>query len=217
MFDGGYVMVDKFDGITALYSLGINDDTSFDMDFARRDIPVYQYDHTIERLPAHHELFHWQKTAIGGETDDEANIIALPEAVLRNGHAENRDMILKCDIEEAEWTALRKTPLSVLRQFRQIVVELHNFGYLSHPHHAEGVRETIEQLTAYHRVVHVHANNFAPMFIIGGLPVPAVLELTLVRADEGVFTPSDESFPTLLDMPCCSDRADLYLGHFDFS
>ncbi len=217
MFDGGYVMLDRFEGVTAVYSLGINDDTSFDMDFARRDIPIYQYDHTIERLPATHDHFHWHKTAIGGAVDDAANIITIAEAVARNGHAGNSNMILKCDIEESEWVALRVTPSSVLRQFRQIVVEIHNFGYLGHPQHAEGVRETIEQLTACHRVVHVHGNNHAPMYVIGGLPIPAVLELTLVRADEGTFIPSNERFPTPLDMPCRCDKADLYLGDFDFS
>jgi hypothetical protein len=50
-FDGGYVMLDAFDGVLAAYSLGINDDVSWDLDMAARGVPVFQYDHTIEAPP----------------------------------------------------------------------------------------------------------------------------------------------------------------------
>lgn len=50
-FDGGYVMADCFDDVEAAYSLGINDDVSWDFDIAMRGIDVYQYDHTIDALP----------------------------------------------------------------------------------------------------------------------------------------------------------------------
>ena len=50
--DGGYVMLNEFDGKIAAYSFGICDDVSWDSDIASRNIPCYMYDHTIEALPA---------------------------------------------------------------------------------------------------------------------------------------------------------------------
>ena len=216
-FDGGYAMLDRFTGVSAAYSLGINDDVSWDLDMARRGIPVFQYDHTIERLPGEHPLFHWEKICIGGQVDESAGVATIESLIKKNGHERADDMILKCDIEGAEWLALRTTPVSVLRQFRQIVLEVHGFHMLADPQHAENIRTSILNLTASHRVVHVHANNFAPWAIVGGMPVPCVLEFTLARIDEGEFSVSDEVFPTALDMPCYSERADYYLGRFEYA
>jgi hypothetical protein len=214
--DGGYVMVDDFAAAEAAYSLGINDDVSWDLDIARLGIPVYQYDHTIPRLPEEHELFHWEKKCISGIADPAAGIESLETLIEKNGHQNANNLILKCDIEEAEWLLLRQTPNRILRKFKQIVIELHHMQYLAEDEHADNVRAAIANLTASHKVVHVHANNFAEWVVLGGIPVPGVLELTLLRDDSGEFTYSEETFPTLLDMSCYSKSADFYLGKFVF-
>ncbi len=208
-------MVDDFENIDAAYSFGINDDVSWDLDVARFGIPIYQYDHTISGLPEDHALFRWEPKCISGVADLDAGVETLETLIERNGHRSSRNLILKCDIEGAEWLLLEKTPNAILRQFRQIVIELHNMAFLCDEEHCNNVRKAILNLTAHHRVVHVHGNNFAPFTIAGGVPVPNVLELTLLR-DDGELVPSDETFPTPLDMPCHSLSADLYLGRFTF-
>ena len=40
---------------------------------------------------------------------------------------ENEDIILKMDIEGAEYDALYNTPLNVLRKFKSIAIEIHQF------------------------------------------------------------------------------------------
>jgi hypothetical protein len=72
-------------------------------------------------------------------------------------------------------------------------------------------------LYASHRVVHIHANNYGGMGVVGGYAVPCVLEVTLARLDISEFEASDETFPTAMDMPCNKDAADIYLGRFDFA
>ena len=214
--DGGYIMVDRFEGISAAYSLGINDDVSWDLQVAALGIPIFQYDHTIEKLPQQHPLFHWEAKCIGGHADAVNNVETLETLIERNGHVGNRDLLLKCDIEGAEWPLLQQTPVEILAQFRQIVLEVHQLDHLAKPGHAENVEWAFRNLTSSHRVVHVHANNHSPFIVAGGVPVPYALELTLVRLDEGELVPSNETFPTPLDMPCCPPLADLYLGSFRF-
>lgn len=214
--DGGYVMIDRFEGVRAAYSFGINDDVSWDLQIAERGIPIFQYDHTIKGLPEEHPLFHWEPKCIAGTADPDKGVESLESLIRKNGHQDNRNLLLKCDIEGAEWPLMQQTPLEVLAQFRQIVMEVHFLTFLADPHHARNVLWGFQNLTASHRVVHVHANNFSPFAVVGGVPVPYTIELTLLRADEGTLTPSDESFPTALDMPCRAEAADLYLGRFTF-
>lgn len=213
--DGGYVMIDRFEGVEAAYSLGINDDVSWDIDIARLNIPIYQYDHTIPGLPEHHPMFNWEPLEISGAPSGEGTA-SLAGLIEKNGHKDARNMLLKCDIEGSEWLLLQQTPNAVLRQFSQIVIEIHTMEHLLRPSDGDNVRRAIMNLTASHHVVHVHANNFAPLLVMGGIPVPNVLELTLMRKDAGSFTPSDEVFPTALDMPCHASAADLFLGRFAF-
>lgn len=213
-FDGGYVMLDRFEGVSVAYSLGINDDVSWDLDIARRGIPLFQYDHTIDALPMEHPLFHWEKVGISHVPQPELSLETLPDLIARNGHQDRTDMILKCDIEQHEWAVFEAMPNAIVRQFRQIVMEVHCLGRIADMSYAHRVRAAVENLTMHHKLVHVHANNFAPWSVVGGVPVPDVLEITLVRDDQGEFSASDEIFPGPLDMPCYTLAADHYLGRF---
>ena len=216
-FDGGYTMVDRFGGVEVAYSLGINDDVSWDLDMAQKGIQIFQYDHTIERLPYEHPLFNWRRIGIAGKAAEAANLATLESLIETNGHRDNRNLILKCDIEGAEWDMLMYTPNTVIGQFSQIVMEMHNLHHVRDYGPADAVRKAIGNLYASHRVVHIHANNYGGMGIVGGYAVPCVLEVTLARLDMGEFEASDESFPTAMDMPCNKDAADIYLGRFDFA
>jgi hypothetical protein len=214
-FDGGYVMLDRFEGLAAAYSFGIADDVSWDLEIAQRGIPVHQYDHSIARLPQEDPLFHWQPIRLTATVDDPWSA-TLETLVRDNGHAGSRDLLLKCDVEGAEWLVLAETPNAVLAGFRQIAIELHDLGGLADPDRAGLIHKALANLTAAHHVVHAHANNYAGWAVAGGVPVPEVIELTLARKDEGRFQRSRETFPTRLDMPNRNDAADLYLGRFAF-
>lgn len=212
-FDGGYMMIDAFDGVEAAYSLGINDDVSWDLDMALRGIEIYQYDHTIEALPVENPRFHWQKLGIAPSSFD--NMRSIDDLIKENKHTGSSNLILKCDIECHEWNVLSVLPQEDLRKFSQIVLELHDLPRLGNQLD-DNARRAIANLTASHNVVHVHGNNFARFSVIGGISLPHVIELTLLRKDMGEFVPSKETFPTAMDMPCHSLEADLYLGTFTF-
>ncbi len=215
-FDGGYVMMDAFDSVTAAYSFGINNDASWDLDIANRGIPVFQYDHTIDALPTMHSLFSWAKLGIGGITNPDVPLETIPNLISKNGHQDHRNLIMKCDVEGHEWQVFAAMPGPCLEQFKQIVVEFHDFQRLDDIKFAEELQAALVNLTRAHCVVHVHANNWGSWAIIGGVPIPSVIEITLMRRDVGACVVSDEIFPTGLDMPCNPERPDFYLGRFAF-
>ena len=59
--DGGYVMLDDFQGLDRALSFGVCDNDSWDLQVAERGIPVEQFDHSVEEAPSNHELLHFHK------------------------------------------------------------------------------------------------------------------------------------------------------------
>lgn len=211
-YDGGYIMLDKgLDHVNA-YSLGIGDDVSWDLQMAYRGCVVFQYDHTIERLPIEHENFRWSKIPIGRSEVPSDNIKTIAELIDNNSHGSNNDLILKMDIEGGEWFALEEVRSEILVQFSQIVIEFH---WLTNLHDVNLLRRFIcvlEKLNLTHQVVHVHANNYSSIAYIEGVIMPDSLEVTYVRKSDCEFKPSYKVYPTTLDMPCDSNSGDIFLG-----
>ena len=216
-FDGGYAMIDMFDGIDAAYSLGINDDVSWDLDIAKMGIPLFQYDPTISNLPQEHKLFNWEPVWIGGQEDKENNVQSLENLIIKNGHSGSRNLLMKCDIEGSEWSMLQYTPNSVLSQFKQMVFEIHDLKFIAEREHLDNVRDAIFNLTLSHNLVHIHGNNYGGWTVVGGIPLPNVIEVTMIRKDFGEFIDSDEIFPSTIDMPCNREMSDMFIGNFLFS
>ncbi|TXN65092.1 FkbM family methyltransferase, partial [Methylobacterium sp. WL6] len=175
------------------------------------------YDHTIDCPPLNNPMFNWSKIGIEGIKSGNKNLNTIDNIMQYNGHLGRSDMILKCDIEGSEWEMLEHMNVENLACFKQIVIELHFFDKIDDANFYETVYKAVSNLTEVHKVIHVHANNFGAYNIVGGVPVPSVIELTLFREEEGrIMVPSGELFPNYLDMPCNKDEADYYLGTFTF-
>jgi len=214
--DGGYVMIDDFEGIAGAYSLGISDDVSWDRQIAERGIRVFQYDHTINSLPEEHQNFRWSKLKIADCSDAKQGTTSIQDQFILNGHSPNRDYILKVDIEGAEWDVFAAVDANFLDSFRQIVCEFHHINEVSKTDKFEKMYRAVCNLTAHHSIVHVHGNNYARWAVIGGVPVPDVLEVTLVRSRDKEFKPASGTFPSQFDQPNSPHFADLMLGSFRF-
>jgi len=213
--DGGYVMIDDFPAKPICYSLGIGGDVSWDLAMAARGATVYQYDHTIQRPPTDHPAFHFFRLGIGdGEADPRMTTLAA--ALTKNGHQDARDLILKMDIEDSEWSVLEATPESCLPGFSQIVIEYHGLARAADKFWIAQAEKILRKMRRTHMPVHVHGNNWGSYPLLYGVPVPDVLEVTYASRAAYTFGATDEIFPTALDRPCKTGLADLYLGNFRF-
>jgi hypothetical protein len=63
--DGGYVMLDDFRNVNSCYSVGIGPEVSWDLDMARRGLPVFQYDHTVKEPPVKHDKLIFTPLGLG--------------------------------------------------------------------------------------------------------------------------------------------------------
>lgn len=210
--DGGYVLPDDLNFIDNVLSIGIGNEDSFDYFFADKKIPVTQYDHTVDGAVHSHEFYKFNK--ISWDSVDADNSRTL-ETMMQLGNLKlSCNGILKFDVEGAEWECIPKINPDLLKHFRIIVCELHGLTSVNNNEHREIVRKTLEILTSNHTVVHLHANNCCGISVIEGIPIPAVVEITLLRNDRSKFTPTKSTIPGPLDFPNMADRPELFWNYF---
>jgi hypothetical protein len=212
--DGGYVMIDDLQGVRFCYSFGVGFDVSWDADMADRGATIFQYDHTVERPCQQHASFHFCRLAIAAT--DGSTMRTIQTLLEENEHASETDMILKIDIEGAEWDVFDQASAHTLSHFKQIVCEFHGLTGVRDPRWCERAERVLLRLASTHAPVHVHANNFGAFNILLGVPIPDVLEVTYARRSSYSFKSSEQCFPTELDRPNCPDVPDIYLGTFKF-
>ena len=124
--DGGYIMVDNFQNSGVAYSFGISDDVSWDADMAARGYEIFMYDPTIDALPAANPKFHFFREGIAGTDIDDRSFNTLEHFIGANGHANCDNMILKMDVEGAEWDFLATVSSEILSRFDQMTFEFHS-------------------------------------------------------------------------------------------
>jgi len=212
--DGGYVMLDDFQGISAAYSLGIGKEVSWDLAIAARNIAVHQFDHSIAETPVPHPLIQFHRLRVLGEDNGQPGTITLKNILppdRATGHA-----LLKMDIEGAEWEVFDSMPPEIPGLFRQILVEFHGCNHYHNPAWRERAARVFQKITTTHHLIHVHGNNYMPTFSAGVREFPCDLEMTFALKSAYDFSVSDEKFPGPLDRPCKPGLPDLDLGDFRF-
>ena len=213
--DGSYVMLDDFSGTQGAYSLGIGPEVSWDLAMAERGIRVWQYDPTVPGPPVSHELFHFQAWRIGAEDDPASHTFSLVSIIEKNRH-NGSDLILKMDIEGAEWEVFARIDPERLKTFRQIVVEFHSLNCVVDALWRARARQALVELARHHQVVHVHGNNLSPIIVAGDLRMTESIEVTFVRRDAYRLVPTKEQFPGPFDRANSRYFPDFPLGTFHF-
>jgi hypothetical protein len=156
--DGGYLMCGNLLGsVRAGYSYGISNYDQWGCDVATRlDVPVHQYDCFDTRQPAcptGKTVFHPECIGPEPSTEEGRSFNTLATQFRRNGD-EGRRLVVKMDVEGAEWESLLLAPDEVLEQIDQLVVEMHG---VSEPKYAAAV----QRLNGFFHVANVHFNNFS--------------------------------------------------------
>ena len=213
--DGGYVMINDFNGIAAALSLGIGDDISWDVEMSEHGVEIYQFDHTVEPPAevATNPRLHFYQCGIAGHAAPERHLKTIGEILLDEMADKSGDLILKMDIEGYEWDAFALMPDAVLGRFRQICIEIHN--PLGRPSQRAQRTRNLSVLQKFHRMfapVHLNANNAGPVRHFYGLAVPKLLEITYIRRDAQVFSESLESYPGEFDAPNTPANPEIKIG-----
>lgn len=155
--DGGYVMCGNLlSGAHAAYSYGISGYDGWGCDMAARlSSTTHQYDCFDQRAPActkGRTIFHPLCIAAAARVDDAKRIFQpLEQQIQENGDA-GRRIIVKMDVEGAEWESLLATPDHILQNIDQLAVELHGVD-------EQQYLDVVRKIKRMFHVAHVHANN----------------------------------------------------------
>lgn len=205
--DGGYVMADCFFNYGEAYSFGISDDCSWDLTMAEKGYDVFMYDHTIEGIIYDDDRLHFNKIGIAEEFDHSDEVDTLENIIYRNGHVNKNGMVLKMDVEGAEYGFMKMVSDSTLNQFDQIVLELHNLH--SRPRDAIDLLHRIDKLFG---LIHIHVNNYASVIMIDSRIIPDVLELSFLNKHNDSILPKRIKNRYLnIDAPNCPDISDFVI------
>lgn len=209
--DGAYVMLDDFSDSKIAYSFGIDDNIEWDKCIADRGIDVYCYDHTIERLPNENARLHFNKIGIAGTDKIEEKLLSMQSILERNHHDGMKNVILKMDVEGAEWEFLNSVSSDLLNCFSQMTFELHNvYGW---SHHKQ-VLAALRKLNKTHQAVWIHGNNASPVDNIKDLDIPYLLEITWVNKNKYSFSEVIYNCPIDIDQPNCVGISEIILKNW---
>jgi len=198
------------------YSYGISGDVSWDADMADRGYQIYMYDHTIDGLPLERPEFHFFREGIASSSDNQPPLYTLMHALEANGHTDQQHMILKMDVEGAEWGFFRHTPSAVLAQFDQMTFELHDLVQAHTSQQKSQMLYCLQKLQETHELVHLHPNNYGCFVELDGQVYADVLEATYVR--KGLLPTAVDhelALPIVLDEPNDPNRPEIVLGKWN--
>ena len=196
--DGGYLMcANLMSAAQSGYSYGINGEDAWGCDvIAHTRIPIHQYDCFNTNAPVcagGQARFHAECIGPERATIDDRPFDTIANHVAINGDTGKR-LLVKMDVEGAEWRSLAATPDHVLNAIDQMAVEFHE---VEQPHFLE----TAARLNEFFYVAHIHQNNFScrPGFD----PFPGeVFEVLLVNKRIAVANPwATTRGPSPLDAP----------------
>merc|ERR1719263_643573 len=185
--DGGYVMcADGLDkGLVGAYSYGINGFDGWGMAVASKyHIPLNEYDCTNAKKPAVCDgcdvHFHYE-CILNAQGSHKPVFKTLSQQLQDSGNAKAKDvsLLLKIDVEAAEWKIFAEEPIANLKKFREIVVEYHWLDKTENHELYEKAVKKIEQ--AGFAVAHLHGNNYGGVAYFDEYKIPNVLEVTYVQ------------------------------------
>ena len=180
--DGGYLMcANLLDGVAAGYSYGISGYDGWGCQIsARLQVPMHQYDcfdTTQPSCPNGKTVFHAECVAEVAKTEDGRLFDTMQNQFAKNGHA-GRSLVVKMDVEGAEWDSLLHAPDSTLQAIDQLAIEFHFVN-------EDRFVKTLQRLKQFFHVAHLHYNNVSCVEGLDPFPVWAY-EALLVNKRIGI-------------------------------
>ena len=199
-------MVNDFENVKIAYSFGISHEISFDKGLADKNIDVFMYDHTISKLPYDNPRFHWNKIGLTSEKFKKKDMKTLDELIKQNNHSNEKNMILKIDIESSEWNIFEKLTINTLKQFKHIVGEFH-----FNDENKYICLDILKKIQFTHQIIHLHCNNCNYNIInLDGYNICPLLEISLIQKEFYSFNKFQSLFPINgLDFPNCIKKQEL--------
>ena len=196
--DGGYLLPNDLEGISALFSPGVDRESRFESACAELGLRVFLADYSVEGPAGDYPDFDFEKKFLGSW--NHGHFITL-ESWIESKFPGNNDLLLQMDIEGFEYETLLVAPAEVLKRFRIIVIEFHHLTELWNSFFFSNAAACFHKLLGDFVCVHIHPNNIEHCSVGMGIDLPRVAEFTFLRRDRVRCSTPVDTLPHLLDCP----------------
>jgi len=191
--DGGYLLCGNLlSGVESGYSYGISGYDKWGCDVSSTlGVPVHQYDCfdlTQPVCPGGKTVFHPECVGDTAATIDGRPFDTIESQFSKNGDSA-KHVVLKIDVEGAEWDSLLATPDAVLQRIDQMAVEFHWELDNSRWIQQERYNRLVRRLKEFFEIAHIHFNNASCLEELDPFPAWAY-EVLFVSKRLAVIDPS---------------------------
>jgi len=197
-FDGGYLVPNDLEGLEFSFSPGVSHEIGFDLEMSKICNHCYLADASVDKPKNLNENMTFIKKFIGNKIDP--NFLKFENWVSENA-PDSTDLLLQMDIEGAEYDILPTVPEKILKKFRIILIEFHDFDKVFNREKFEKIRNCLKKLEKTHIPCHIHANNTVPYVSYEKSIISPVFELTYIRKDRVKSMVINTDIPHPLDQP----------------
>ena len=174
--DGGYLMPSILKQIDYCFSAGVGKITSFEDHLLQYKIKSFLADGTVNYNGPHDFL----KKNIN-HYNDKKNITLDVWINKKLKNKVNNNLLLQMDIEGAEIETLYQTDIEILKRFKCIIIEFHNFDYIVNSLGLKIYSQIFSKILKNHLTVHIHPNNSNFSTLINGCKIPKIMEFTFIN------------------------------------
>ena len=174
-YDGGYIIPNILNQIDYCFSPGVGKSSSFEDALKKRKIISFLADRTV-RYKGNHDFIKKNLNTY----NDRFNI-SLENWVKSKVKKNNNKLLLQMDIEGSEIKVLYQASEPLLKRFKCIIIEFHNFSDLINNIGINIYLEIFEKLLRTHYIVHIHPNNVIKPILINGVLIPNYMEFTFIN------------------------------------
>jgi hypothetical protein len=197
--DGGYILCGNLLGdVQSAYSYGISGFDGWGCEVSTQlKVRTHQYDCFDTRLPkpcpSGDTEFHAECVAAKSFTESNRIFDSMERQFAKNGDSRKR-LVVKMDVEGAEWDSLLEASDETLDQIDQLAIEMH---YVENPQYVR----VVERLKQRFHVAHLHFNNNSCWHAI--YPFPAwAYEVLFVNKRLATLAPGEPPRrPAAVDAP----------------
>ena len=207
--DGGYLLPDDLLGINGCLSIGSNGEWSFERELFHTALIASHILDLEEAKPSDLDKNHFFHAGLLG-IKNSAEYITLEKFLRKCNLNSAEELILKMDIESAEYEVLLDTSLDNLKKFRIMVIEFHYFSKSLNPNLLlSNFIKIFDKLNTIFDIVHFHPNNCEEVFRINKSHMPRVVEITFHRKDRAKILLVNAKLPHSLDRANVPNRPEI--------
>jgi hypothetical protein len=217
--DGGYLVPNILNQISYCFSPGVGGIVNFENDLQKRGIKCFLADSTVQDPSNKIEKYDFIKKNINIFND--SNNITL-ESWINQKLKKNKkkvgkinNLMLQMDIEGDEIPILLNIKKEIIKKFKIMIIEFHNFEFLGNNFSIKIYKQVFEKILKDFDIAHIHPNNCCGFKRIFNYDIPRVMEITFLRKDISKFKKKIKNkLPHALDFKCVNYKKDISLPNY---